>query len=727
MRAAGLGLLLVAFVVAALPPGGAEGHAALAASDPAANTFLQRPPVRISLTFTEPVDESQSAIRVLDARGAPVATSPLGLSSNGLVGQVTFPETPTPGIYNVLWSNVSRIDGHGLRGSFPFTVLNPDGSVPDVVNTVGGISTDDDPAPLADGVAVRALSLLGLVIAAGGAALLLLAPSAVATTHRRSFERTILSGAAVLGVATLLNLASLRDVYSGISLADLVLETRTGGYWLMRLGATAAIAAAVPFVLDRRRWAALGALAGAGAYLWAYSATSHAAAGTGSNWAVASDVVHGLAAVLWMGAVVGLALTARLAGRDGGYRELMPRFGFVASLLVFLLIATGILSAFVEIDKVDRLTETRYGWTLVAKLGLLVPLLAVAGYNARWGRRAVEAGKRGAERRLVRTTVAEMALGGLVFVAAAMLTQTTVSKSIPDAPGAKAFEGTAQANDLNVALGIDPNRTGLNTYTVRLESGGQPAAAERVRLTFRYRDDTSVGPASLVLQQASAAGTFVGQGPYLTLDGQWRVETEVRRANVDDATAFFDVRPAGSAATSVRRGGGWDNPAPGLSWNEFGGFVILLAGLGSAIWGVRLGRVARPLGWSNNAMTMLCFGVGALLLFGVHRDAATPADQLKNPVFPDQNSITTGRTLFQENCASCHGQRGIPPKGLDLNPYPLDLTVHVPQHTDGAIFTFIHDGVPGSAMRAWGKEDLLSEEQIWHLVNFLRTLGTVDE
>ncbi len=618
MRRFLLALAVFALVAGIARPGTAEGHAALAGSDPGANAFLQRGPGRIALTFTEPVDADRSTINVLDASGTLVDASGIGLSSNGLITQVTFPRALPPGIYNVLWSNVSRIDGHGLRGSFPFTVLNPDGTVPDVVNTVGGLSTDDDPAPLPDGVAVRALSLLGVVIAAGGAFLLLIGPVDVAATHRRTYERTILFGAAVLGVASLLNLASLRDVYTGTSLRELTLETRSGGYWLMRLGAAAAIAAAVPFVLDARRRAAAAALVGAAAYLWAYSATSHAAAGTGSNWAIALDLVHGVTATLWIGAVVGLAVTARVAGRDAGYRELMPRFGLCASLLVFLLVATGTLSAFVEIDTFDRLWETRYGWTLLAKLALLAPLLAVAGYNARWGRRAVESGRPGSHTRLLRTSLAEAGLGALVFVAAAMLTQTTVSKSIADTPDAKPFAGTQRANDLAVSLGVDPNRTGLNTYEVTLkDDGGAAAAAERVRLTFRYRDDQTVGPASLALQAGTEPGTFAGQGPYLTLEGQWRVEVEVRRTDVDDATAFFDVRPAGTAAAAVRRGGGWDNPAPGLTWNQFGGFMVLLAGLGFAIWGPRLGQFGRPLGWTNNAMTMLCFGFGALLLFGV--------------------------------------------------------------------------------------------------------------
>jgi mono/diheme cytochrome c family protein len=102
-------------------------------------------------------------------------------------------------------------------------------------------------------------------------------------------------------------------------------------------------------------------------------------------------------------------------------------------------------------------------------------------------------------------------------------------------------------------------------------------------------------------------------------------------------------------------------------------------------------------------------------------------DSLVNPIYPDANSITTGQRLFEQNCAECHGRNGVPPPGLDLNPYPLDLTVHVPQHADSQIFRFIDGGVPGTAMRAWGEgEGALTEEQIWHLVNFLRTLTPVD-
>ncbi|MES4792261.1 MAG: hypothetical protein C4321_04105, partial [Chloroflexota bacterium] len=87
------------------------------------------------------------------------------------------------------------------------------------------------------------------------------------------------------------------------------------------------------------------------------------------------------------------------------------------------------------------------------------------------------------------------------------------------------------------------------------------------------------------------------------------------------------------------------------------------------------------LGWATSAGTLAGVGLGTLLIFGVH--AHEPQAGLPtNPVFPDADSIARGRALYEANCVTCHGRTGVPPPGLNLEPYPLDLTVHVPQHPD---------------------------------------------
>lgn len=725
-RLFGLVVAAVGMTILALQPGVAFGHAALVRSDPEANSFLQRPPTHVSITFSEPVDSRLSTLKVLDAGGQPVALGLLTFSRDGLSMQGSF-RNLAPGIYNVLWSNVSSTDGHALDGSFPFTILEQDGSLPGQVNTVRGIATSNDPAPLADGVAVRWLSLLGMLVVAAGGVLILLWPEAGRIVG--GFCRMLLLGAGILFAAALLNFFVLRHVYSGLSILDVLFRTRSGGYLLARLGAAMFVALAALLLSETPRASAGAALVGVGVFGWGFAATSHGAAGTGSAWGTGFDLIHRFAAVTWIGAVIGLAVSARLAGRSGTYRTLMPRFSLLASILVYVLVATGALSAFIEVDRWGQFTSTRYGVTLLVKLGLIVPLLAVGYYNSRWGKRRLVAMAKGEPRRFIATASLEAALGLGVFLAAAMLSQTTTAKSVVDTPTTKPYDSTQQVADLSVGLKVDPNRTGLNTYQVTLaDAGGQPVNAERVRLMFRYQDDQTVGPATLILSPAGA-GITSGQGPYLTLEGNWRIEVEIRRPNVDDAVGFFDIRPAGTAVANVGRGSAWDNPAPGLTVNQFTGFAVMLVGLGFALWGGRLRALSRWAGRAATGVTVSAFAVGILLLFGVHTHELNPAvSQLKNPIIPDQNSITTGRELFLQNCSSCHGLKGVPPQGLDLNPYPFDLTVHVPLHPDGQLFTFISQGIPGTAMRAWAAGDgALTTDQIWHIVNFIRTLTPVDK
>lgn len=716
-------LAFLAFALAVLaPPRPASAHAALVASEPMGNAFLRVPPGEISLTFSEPIAPGSSTVRLLDATGATLRVSPPSFPSDGHTMRATLPALG-PGIYNVLWSNVSRVDGHSLSGAYPFTVLNPDGSAPQGVNLVSGFG-DGDRAPLADGVAVRALGFLGLLMAAGGAAVLLLWGEG-AHRARRGLQVCVAAGAGLAAAATLLHLAIIDREYSGQGIIELATGTRVGLYWLLRLAAAIAVLAAAALLARAPRLAAWVVLAGIAAHVWGFAATSHAAAGAGRGIAMSIDFVHGMAAIAWIGAVIGVAVAARLAGRGARYRDLMPRFALAASVLVFLVIATGVLNALAEVGSQENLTGTRYGVTLLVKAGLLVPLLAVAGYNARWGRRRLAGNARGEPRRFIATASAEIALGLAVFVVAAMLTQTTAAKSIVSTRDTGPYERSMAVDGLEVVLRVTPNRTGLNTFEVTLTEGGSPAAdADRVRLAFRYLEDATVGTSTLDLSPGYSPGAYLAQGPYLPLEGQWRVEVTIRRQGANDVVAPFDVRPAGLPLNYLRRGGAWANPAPGLSWNEFGGFALLLAGAGFALWRKPLHRLGRSGGMGANAAMVAGFGAGILLLFGVHRHE--PAGGIPtNPVFPDQNSISAGRRLFEANCAACHGANGVPPKGLDLNPYPLDLTVHVPQHPDGQVFRFISLGIPGTAMRAWSKDaPALSDDEIWHIVNYLRTAFT---
>ena len=99
------------------------------------------------------------------------------------------------------------------------------------------------------------------------------------------------------------------------------------------------------------------------------------------------------------------------------------------------------------------------------------------------------------------------------------------------------------------------------------------------------------------------------------------------------------------------------------------------------------------------------------------------AQKIKNPVAADEASIVEGRKSYQQHCASCHGPAGKGDGSMALaGGTPSNLTDETWDHgsSDGEIFVVIRDGVSAD-MESY--KDKLTEKQIWHLVNYLRSLG----
>ena len=91
-----------------------------------------------------------------------------------------------------------------------------------------------------------------------------------------------------------------------------------------------------------------------------------------------------------------------------------------------------------------------------------------------------------------------------------------------------------------------------------------------------------------------------------------------------------------------------------------------------------------------------------------------------NPLGSD--AAAAGADLFQTNCTACHGPQGHGdgPAGASLDPAPKNLPELSATVEDDYLFWRISTGREGTAMVGW--KGILTEEQIWQIVSFIRTL-----
>ena len=107
---------------------------------------------------------------------------------------------------------------------------------------------------------------------------------------------------------------------------------------------------------------------------------------------------------------------------------------------------------------------------------------------------------------------------------------------------------------------------------------------------------------------------------------------------------------------------------------------------------------------------------------GAAHSVPEEASEVPNPIEADAASVEAGSAIFVASCATCHGETGEgdgpAAEGLEVKPADLHES-HVQELSDGALFYIVSHGIPDTPMVAW--EDVLSEEERWHVVNFLRT------
>jgi copper transport protein len=546
---------IVAVVLALAVP--ASAHAVLRSAVPADGQQLDAPPREIRLEFTEPVTLADDALRVHNANAAVVPLGPL--ADDGASGvRAPFVDPLPEGSYIVTWRVVSA-DGHPISGGLVFSVGAGEQIDAALVRQVFA-SGSARPAAVA-AVVIRSLGYLCVLVAAGGVAFLVWAAD---PRDGPALQRSVRL-AAVVGVAAAVLAVPVQAAESsgagvrGLLRADLLATAITGGVGVQSLVQVLALGA-VAFLLRGRAEQR---------YLWAVSPAAVAAAAvvvaghtrtTQPVWlVVGSDVLHVLAAAIWVGGLVLLWPAARrrwAADDPTGAARTVARFSSVATAAVIAVGVAGALLSWMLVRTGTALTSTAYGRVLLAKVLLVLVVLAVGAYNNRRLVPAVAAATAAqpgvgsgppdavpAWRRLRRTIRAEVIVLAVVMAVTATLVGL---RPAAEAAGVTAPFSTVVpvGDDAQLHLTVDPNHVGNNAlHLYVLDATGRPVDATGLELRMTLPAN-GIGPLART-PTFVAPGHWVHTGNDLVAPGRWHIEAlvtigrfEQHRANVS-----VEVRP----------------------------------------------------------------------------------------------------------------------------------------------------------------------------------------
>lgn len=431
MRRTRQGGLAVALAFAALAASASEGfaHASFLASQPAAGGRVETSPRQVTLDFSEPL-----VTRLTRAELTETATGDRVRAEVAVVGDDRVVIRPrialVTGAYRIDWHTVSPDDGHALEGSVGFGVR---------ADAAGAGSVEQ--SPLERGgwlrLALRAVFYLGLIFFAGGVftalalrpreglgGWLIAGTAAGPDAKRRLASRTVDSGWVAIAAGTASVVVDALDAGGTFELRsfdEYLLSNAAGTARLVTLGAILAAA------LLATRHVRLGATA-VGVGLAGVAVAGHANSADARTVALIVDWIHLVAGSVWIGGIAHLAVTwwrppVDRSERTAVIHAVLPRFGSLALPAFFLVVASGLINAAIQLDGPAALWRTGYGQILAIKVALVAAVALVSAIHALRIRPRLLDGRAsaGAERRHWRLLRVEPLAGAAVIAVAAGL------------------------------------------------------------------------------------------------------------------------------------------------------------------------------------------------------------------------------------------------------------------------------------------------------------------
>jgi len=440
-----------------------DAHARLLRSSPGGDEHLAQSPTQLRLWFSETPQLALTRVTLLAPDSSVVALGPLTESGEMSV-TLAIGKPLSPGKYVVVW-HVAAADGHPSNGRFRFVVdddargamragLPGDDTAAKRRDTLprGGTASGNafivpsrDTSAMVSGrayIGARWLELVALLASIGAVVFRLGLAFVVRQADAQPNPRNP-GGASVLDavlrlfrpmlvlllVANLIRLGGEWQLVQqqGMSISmRALLDTAWGHGWLV--GVSGVVLAGIGAVLAKRLTAGW-AIAGAGVLLAALTPaiTGHAIASPDHRTlAVTADLLHVLGGGAWLGTllVIVLAVLPALREQDPeawGSRTsvLLTAFSPIALTGAAVVLASGVVSAWLRLGSLPALWQTPYGRVLLVKVAFAALIAIIGAWNWRAMQPAVAEGE--SPTRIRKSASTELVTAGLLLIVTAIL------------------------------------------------------------------------------------------------------------------------------------------------------------------------------------------------------------------------------------------------------------------------------------------------------------------
>lgn len=277
----------------------------------------------------------------------------------------------------------------------------------------------------------------------------------------------------------------------------------------------------------------------------ALTVSSHAA-GRGPVAAVV-DWVHLVAAAAWIGGLVPLGvILLRTSGSDRSdlARRIVPRFSQISGWSLGVLVVTGTFGAWLHIPALRAFVETLYGRTLLIKLLLVLPVVALGAINRFVLRPRIARGADGHTRRgFIRNLSGEVVLAAGILLAVAVLTITPpASVSLP-AAAEPSVRLSGFAGGLRVTLTVSPGQPGVNQFAVEVDPSLSVESVEVVLMELGALREPST-----IMLAFQGTNRYAAETEVFDRAGIWKVDVVLRRRDSSTTVVTFPLLGGTAAA-----------------------------------------------------------------------------------------------------------------------------------------------------------------------------------